>query len=72
MGTNETTHFQKGINANCFIRKYKSLFNFKRNKKRTHFFCFIEIDWYTCREKQLYHLVISQLICRAKCEYYSS
>lgn len=51
MGTNETAHFQKGINANHFIRKYKSLFNFKCNKKRTHFFCFIEIDWYTCREK---------------------
>lgn len=66
-GANETI-LQKEINEKHFIRKYKSLFNFKCSKEK-HFFSFIEIDWYTCREKQLYHLIISQLIFRSKCEY---
>lgn len=43
--------FEKEINENHFIRKHKSLFNFRCSEEK--YFSFIEIDWYTCREAAL-------------------
>lgn len=64
--------FRRGSMQTTLLENINHFLISNATRKELIFSVSLKLIGTPAEKKQLYHLVISQLICRPKCEYYSS